>query len=467
MKMQAAVVLGLALAGPAQAEKVVRCDASLERSVGAVDVPGWGPDEPTARARAREMAWILAWADRWPAVAAGTIAVPEDLARREQALRKRLDPATDWRVPGYAVRDGACTTESVDGAKNNAWAARWEREDRKVVRSDPSVAIEAARRRQCFGAWSHRMVAAAGLGKEAGTERFAAVWPGARAATDGLIRCVTRGSHDVTGAGSPLPEPDVGGVVECRRPRRDAGVWTATPGWGSSFESAREASLKADLGNRIRKSERAMAGIARIPDPAQRAQVVEASALGLLASVVVATDLAEQATLSCHVDAPKTVRPTWTLPEGQRCAGWTTGQWTASGPDLEVVRDRTCAEGFRQGAVGGDWEEALACATSCRSDLESAGWTGRLVWRPNEPGRASVEEAEMLLSRALADKDFHLLGIVTGGVIFEASHAAAFKADPGAFWGSIEGARKSGSWEQLAYWEQVDGAWVLAFKDAQ
>lgn len=456
-------VWGLLAAGPAHAAKLVRCEASLERSVGAVAVPGWGADEGTAKAAARRAAWNLAWADRWPLIAAGVVAGPEEALRREAALAERLDAATDWTVPGYAVRDGACTTTTVTADKGVAFAARWEREDRTVVRDDPAVAVEAARRRQCWGAWSHRMVKAAELARVAEGERFAATFPAARAATDGLIRCATRGEPVVESATGDVEGLATAGPVQCARPRKVGSAWTAAPAWGPELESAREAALQLDLGNQLRRAERGLVAIAARAEPADRAARVEALAMDLLAGVVVATDVAEQALTICRSAAPVSAKAAWVPPA--TCAGWPSGGWPATTPiGLEAQREQQCAAGFRKALATG-WEAALACDVACRSEVVVDGWSSDPVWRPGESPRVTAEQAEKLLAAAVGGEDFDLLGQVTGGLVFEARFAAAFKAGPSAFWESIRQAQRTGSWGELAFWEQVAGTWVLAFKE--
>lgn len=465
------VALALAcVAGEAHAEKLVRCQVTLERTAGSVVVPGFGLDEASARERARQAAWNLAWADRWPATAAGITATPTVQSRRDEALRKRLDPDTDWQVPGYAVRPGDCTTETLTGERGKAWQAMWEREERKVVRDDPSVALESARRRECWGGWSHRMIKAAELGVKASEERYATVYPPSRAATDGLLRCMASPSHRVEPAAGPLEGAGESGTVQCSRPRRLNGAWTAAPGWGDSLESAREATLQRDLGNQLRRAEAGLDAIARTPDAAKRAEQTMAVAMGNFGGMVVGTDLAEQALLICSDEAPKTIRPVWTPSEALACSGWPTGTATAIGATPDRISDaweQRCQAAFRQDATSGDWGRALRCSASCRTDAQSVGWEPAPIWRSSEPPRRTVEDAEKLVSEAVGSTDFHLFGIATGGLVFEAQYAAAFKADPAGFWGSIAQARAQGSWEALAYWEQVAGAWVLAFKDGR
>lgn len=452
---------------PAVAAKLVRCEAVLQGPGGEVPVPAWGRSPEQAAERAEDLAWVLALADSWSALAAGSVALPEEWAARREALVAQHVAEGSWRVVGYSVVPGACSSETLPPTRGEAWSASWqEEEDRATLRNAPDVAIEAARRRRCFGAWQHRMVKAAQLGESAEEERYGVIHGSARASTDALLACISREEPVLTLAGAPIPEIEEFGTVQCQRPRRVGGVWTGAVAWRAQAEDAREAAMVEDLFVQIRRAESALVAVAAGPDPETRAAHLARLAMGQLSGLVVANDLSEQALVSCVSGPPNTTRLDWTPAERVSCPGWPAGEGvplTALATQVEASQDARCEAGYRASLLE-DWRAAGRCEASCRSEVVLAGWRSEAIWRSGEPRRGTAKEAEQALGQAIGTQDWHLLGVVTGGLIFEPAYVAQFRSNPTAFWASIEQAKNSGTWSERAEWHHLGGAWVLGFK---
>jgi len=310
------------------------------------------------------------------------------------------------------------------------------------------------------------MVKAAQLGEQALEERYAAIFTSARASTDVLLACVSRTEPVLALAGAPIPRIQDPGTVQCLRPRRVGGGWTGATTWRSTAEDARAAAMAADLFVQLRRADAALVAVSVGPEIAGRAAHLARLSISQLAPLVVATDLAEQALLSCISGPPKTARLDWTPAQRVSCPGWPEGEGVplTALPDLvSASHSARCEAGYRSAAIE-DWRSAGRCDASCRSEVKLVGWQGPAVWREGEPRRGTAQEAEQALGQALGTQDWHLLGVVTGGLTFEPAFAAQFKADPTAFWRSIEQARASGRWSEVAEWHHLGGAWVLGFK---
>jgi hypothetical protein len=288
----------------------------------------------------------------------------------------------------------------------------------------------------------------------------------ARASTDVLFSCMSRTTYALELAGAPLPAMDADGTVQCLRPRRIGATWTGAIAWDTAVEQAREAAMQQDLFVQGRRAAAALEVVATGPDIVGRASHLERVAMTTLAGLVVGTDLAEQALMHCTAAPPRTAKLVWEPSSRVRCDGWPVAEsqaLSATGGALELSRETRCTQGFRA-HVSEDWRSAYRCDASCRSELTVHGWAGDAIWRPGEPRRGTSEEAEAALARAMGQRDYHQLGVVTGGLLFEPLYAATFKSDPTAFWASIEHAKQQGRWAEVAEWTHLGGVWVLGFK---
>ena len=463
-------VLALSLSLSAHAAKLHRCEATLLLPVGEIAIPGWGMDEQMAREQARRVSWTLAAYHAQPDLILGQWVLPDPLAARQERLLDALDAAQAWEVPGYSVQPGDCTSTSVASERSDAWTARWPGDDQVAVRNDPSVAVEAIRRRTCFKAYQNRLGEALLRAGDTGEpERSYLLGVQLRGARDALLYCATR-APDLASAGAGLPAPERQGTFACARPRRIAGSWRTHHAYANDLDEAREAALQHDLWAMAQQS-RADGWAASQAAPEQRSVAIF-GAWAAIRSLVVANDVAEQAMLLCRVGSPKTVGVGWSPTEGlaARCPHLDRDPitTTAAPPELAAMTVRRCGALSRadltKASGAGGLANAWACATSCVADTALVGWEPAVVGRAGEIAHATSEEAGRALSLAVKGRDFMAFGILTGGVIWQPEYAAVFKRDPGAFWGSIEQAQKNGQWAQRAEWVQLDDHWVLTFK---
>ena len=465
MRPFALFAVGLLLAPNAHAERLFRCEVLLLHADGQIVMPGWAMDEATGRTRATQAAWLLAATHRYPEMLAGRVVNAARIRKREQAHLERLDAADSWLVPGFVVHKGECTSSALPSDKGEAWAALWGEADKVTLRNNPAVAIESARRRQCLGRWQHRAVRGAEAAAQATSERYAAAHQTTSAGRSSLISCMTRDTYTLNLAGAPLPAPETTGLVQCARPRHIGGSWAVPPAYGEDLEVARENALQLDAFLAIRRAERNFdAAVER--SPALPAPEIHRQALAL-GGLVVATDLAEQATLTCQTAKTLPVRPTWTPTDKLRCDSWPVGPGkTVEGlpADLEASRVKRCDAAFRSAITQEPWRTAISCDISCRTDVVLGGWQPTPVIRPGEVDRTSQAAAALSLSSALHGHDFHALGILTGGGLFEPVMASALRRDPDGFWRSIDQSVASGMWEKTTEWTRVNGHWLVSFK---
>ncbi len=455
----------LCLAPSAQAARLFRCETLLLHADGQIVVPGWGLDESAGMARATQAAWLLAATHRYPEMLAGRVIEPTRVRKREQAHLQLLDAADPWIVPGYVVQSGTCEATTLPANHGEAWASVWWDADKATLRNNPAIAIEAARRRRCLGRWQHRAVRGAEAASQSSMERYAAAHQVSSAGRSALISCMTTQEYALSLAGAPLPAPESGGPVQCARPRHINGTWVVPPAYGNDLEEAREQALQLDAFLAIRRAEKNFDAAAE-QHPAQASAAIHGQALAL-GGLVVATDLAEQATLTCQAAPSKPVRPSWTPAERLRCDSWPVGPGKTvafDGSVLESAREDRCDGAYRLAVTQEPWRSALACDVSCRTDITLHGWSPTAVIRPGEVDRTSQDAAAQALSNALHGHDFHALGVITGGNLFEPAMASALRRDPEGFWRSIDQSVSSGMWEKTTEWTLVDGHWLLSFK---
>jgi len=456
---------------PAHGARLHRCEAVLLLPVGEVSVPAWGIDEPTARERARRAAWLLAEYHGQPDRFLGQMVLPDHLAKRQIRVLGALDPAHGWEVPGYSVQPGECSSSALSSEKAEAWTARWPGDDKEAIRNDPSVAVEAIRRRTCFKGYQNRLGEAV-LQSEKSEEpkRSHVLGVQLRDARDALMYCMTRSEPLVEAAGGGLPAPDRKGTFQCARPRRISYGWRAPHAYAEDLDVAREAALQKDLWTTAHQARADGWAATRVPADKRAAAV--AAAWGPMRSLVVANDVAEQAMLLCNVGASKAVGAAWTPAQGLKalCPDLTADpiSTTATPADLASTADRRCGAISRAGLSKASSAQGLSvawtCANSCVADDSLLGWEPQAVIREGEIPHSSSDAAGKALGRAVNGRDFMAFGILTGGVVWQPEYAAVFKQDPTAFWTSIESAQKSGEWAQRAEWIQVDGHWILSFK---
>jgi len=427
-------------------------------------------DEETARRRAKRVAWTLAAYHALPDLLVGQRVLPEEAAKRQVRLLGALDPAGAWEVPGYSVQPGACTTTPITADRSEAWTASWPGDDQAAIRNDPSVAVEAIRRRTCFKAYQNRF-GEAFLRSEDREEpqRSVGLSVQLRGARDALLYCAT-GAPTLDAAGAGLPAPEREGTFECARPRRSPNGWRTPLAYAEDLDGAREAALQHDLWLTAQQA-RADGWVAAQASPDRRARGVF-GAWSPIRSLVVANDVSEQAMLLCRVGSARSVAEAWTPSErlAGRCPHLSRDPFaTVADPRaLDAMTARRCGAVSRAQltkAVGAEGlAEAWRCATSCVADTTLLGWEPVAVGRKGEIPHATSEAATQALARAVKARDFMAFGILTGGVIWQPEYAAAFKANPAGFWDSIVQAQASGQWAQRAEWVQLRDHWVLSFK---
>ncbi len=456
---------------PAHAAKLHRCEAVLLLPVGEVAVPGWGIDEATARERARRAAWLLAEYHGQPDRFVGQIVLPEQLAKRQVRVLSALDPAQSWEVPGFSVQPGDCESKTLSSERAEAWKARWPGDDRAAIRNDPSVAVEAIRRRTCFKDYqNHFGQALLNTADDEEPKRSHLLGVQLRDARDALVYCTTRAEPVLEPAGGGLPAPDRSGTFQCARPRKTSYGWRTPHTYAGDLDVAREAALQLDLWT---TSHQARAdGWAATRVPADKRIAAVGAAWGSIRSLVVANDVAEQAMLLCSVGTARSVGAVWDPAEGlaKLCPDLDPEPTatTAAPASLASVADKRCGAisraGLSKASDAAGLSLAWTCSNTCIADTTLRGWEPTAVTRDGEILHATSEAAGKALGRAVNGRDFHSFGILTGGVVFQPEYASVFKADPGAFWASIEDARKTGQWAQRAEWVLVDGHWLLSFK---
>lgn len=474
----ALLLLLLSLAPEAAAAQLVRCEARLALPVGEVAVVGFGTDTATSRARARRAASALAAHHASAELLTGLIADPAAALGR-QLRWLQLASGVEGPAIGYTVADGACTSDPLPRNRDAAWSATWAGGRDEVLRNDPGLAAEGARRRTCYGAYQsdvQRILAQGGAAPD--RDRWRVLVTGVGDARDHLVRCVTEGAADLGPARAPLPGADGSGLFACHRPRRVGDAWTATPGWGPSLEEAREAALARDLLVVSRQvTGDALSALQRGPNglPSRLSEAV-----GPLRTLVVSSDVVEQATLLCAAGPPAAARYAWTPPE--RCGTPEAPvELTVGASALEELAGSRCDAVLASGAAatgrllkGSRSDDgllaaaglgtALTCAASCSRDISLQGWLPSPVGRPGELPRGDGDAAAKALTRALERRDLEAFGVLTGGVMLDPRFAGTAREDPEGFWGSLDEARRTGRLAETAAWEQVEGHWLLTFR---
>lgn len=472
-----ALALALLFAGvhaEAAPARVERCEVRLHLEAGAVDLAGHGATPEAAWRSAERVAASVAAIAAHAELLGGLVTDPERaLARyldRLDVLGSDLGPA-----PGYRVERGTCARLRLPrNPEGHAWSVAWRDGDTAILRDDPAVATEAARRRACFGAFQ-REAHAAFAHLESDAPWRDVVTP-LRDARDALLRCVAAPTPTPRPAVAPLPDPEASGVWACHRPRRHEGAWTLSPGFGATVEEAREAALMRDaLVVTRRATGAAMARLLGPPDPEGLREVVDP-----LRTLVVGSDVAEQNLLLCAVAPPAPLDFAWTPPES--CGpGEAPISLQASAPALERLAGERCDQVLHGGVaataarlVGARRRDgvlalqglgtALQCAASCSTDLRTRGWTPVPAVRPGDVDRTTADRAAAALETALALRDLPSFGAVTGGVMLHPLYVRAERDDPESFWGSLLEVVREGRLSEIARWEHVAGQWLLTFE---
>lgn len=459
--------LFLLVIAPAQAERYLRCEAVWQTPTAEVHVAGFGSSEDVARRRARDLAWRLARADSLVDLLAETIATPQQGRVRLRRHARQMDSATGWQVPGATVGDGQCVELSAEGRREDGFEVAWKRTDRTVLRRDVSVAIEAARRRTCFGTWQYAMVEAAEAGAADSEERFRSVYRSARDATDALVACATRLEPSVAVASASVNASPEGTVAVCGRPRF-RGAWVRPEAWDVSIEDARETALALDQRLGMLRAQAGLWQAMQNVGASERAQLSREVMLAEVGSLVVATDLAEQALTTCSSGPPRSARMAWEGAEELKCDPWQPGTspvFKVTPLGVAEARQERCDGPMRAGWTETDLNPValLRCEQACLEGTQVVGWSGEVHQSSGEPDLRSRESAARVLTLAVNSRDFHLLGLVMGGLIFEPGYATVFKQNPQGFWGSLDQAMAGEEWSTRAHWVEMGPAWVVGF----
>jgi hypothetical protein len=278
-------VLWLALVG---ADAATRCTATLSAGDRAVEVAGYGHDEPEARAQAAR------WATRLAAYSDGEAMV--------QMLFDQPGIAADlpsWQpsagAPGTSVTPGSCAVLATPSKKGAAVTL----DGVTVTRFDPVIAVQAVRRQHCLSRAADAL--AEGM-------RNLATQPAEQRIATGAAQ-LSRGGALLEACLSATPtlaaakvRPSKAGVYRCVEPGP-----LAVDGVADTLEVARELALQDYADARIVSGVGlAYQGRAYASDDT-RATLV-ASALDRLQAPVGHSDGHEQALLACSV-APKGTEP--------------------------------------------------------------------------------------------------------------------------------------------------------------
>lgn len=459
---------------PADAAEIARCEVVLDLPVGRVEVPGFGRTDTDARIHARRAAAALAAWHAHAELVAGHLVDPEAARTRHLQLLETLDLKPVAAAPGYAASDGGCSRVGLPPPRDgDAWSASWAGGP-PVVRADPAIAVEAARRRVCFGSFQAALHGALTRAESGAGGGWRTIVTASADARDRLIRCATEAAPHILPAHTPAPHHTGArdDLFQCDRLRREGTGWTTTPGFGHALEDAREAALMRDV---LTVAQRA-AGDALA---ARDASAVK-DALEPVRTMVVGSDPAEQASLVCVGGPRAQARFAWHPAPG--CGtGEEARSFLPSSDLLEELAGSRCWSvssvgtvrtlGSRTGdraqdlpRVATGLSSALSCAASCARDLVLEGWRASPTRHADEVDRTSLDAARTAFDRAVSTRDFEAFAVLSGGVLFHPAFATVAERRPDAFWGSLDAARQSGRLDEVATWEEVGGSWVMVFR---
>jgi len=416
---------------------LVRCEVPLSHDGGeAHRIAGWGADEGEASRAASRAARLLATERfaRWSWMLA--LGHEDDAA----GLRALLDrPSLDLRLglPGWSLGAASCAAVDLPAAAAGTWSVTWPGSPEPVVRADPAVALEAARRRTCLSDWQAELTRALEVRHHHSCTGSAEepMHAGLDLAGESLTACWT-------GAASPEPAdaaPPTPGLAAdwyaCERwgVEVEQGPVVAARGWGGSLEQARERALAqlAEL-SLLRGTRQAFSGVARAPVE-WRPTVVTHGISQALTSVVPGGDREETATLACRaVDAGGPV--TWMAgeEEQQECSKGTwprsgaratgavaaaSGREALCGAELEalVARLHATLPDADSTAVdtitAGGWELGLRCSVACRAAVTVATASRPAAFQ-GDPDTSSEAAVRAMAHRALLERRPGLLAAV-------------------------------------------------------
>ena len=210
----------LFIAAALASDGIARCTATLKTPDETLTVQAFAADFESGSLRVIEHAWLVADIDQHVDIYLGEVEV---LVARYASI----EPPDVPRVPGYEVRPGACEFVQVKRHSGD-WDATWG--DGYVTADLPWVALEAARRRKCFGDYQ------------------VAVGKGLPEARDALQVCLSKKATAPTPALRPLTE---------EIPTAPRFICVHEEGWvggGVSLYEAREDALRAKVAGHSRET---------------------------------------------------------------------------------------------------------------------------------------------------------------------------------------------------------------------
>lgn len=467
-------LLPLLLAPLASAAPLVSCVAEVSVGDHRLRVSGHGGDEAAARARAvlegRQAATRLLHSQVWREI---FFADPAALA--PSLLDAPIEPKTG--VPGATWEPGACSTRDV--AEPRTWVA--ELQGHTATRTDPGIAMSAARRLACETAWVEPAARAFdAVATAPGADKARILAEGLDAADAALLACYAAPPdvRSTKAARSDIGVPN--GIAECRAAGPAMSKGPMGLGWGPTADAA------IDHAAWERAWSAATTGLAVALEARAKATVDMKTMLmakGMQTALFAHdTELGEMGLVSC-VHAPTGVELAWGPrgAEDRACADpedfqrWRTGDLGNAGQH----RDVWCGEHLRGGA--GQIDKAIGVAApEQRATLQAAGWgivmdctarcrMGTAAQGPNIPMNLpgivpfDAKTAVVLLKAAVGDRDIGRASLIVPAL--NTADARGMRAkDADAFWGfvgQLVQGLEAGELPKDARWSKFGGHAIL------